>query len=124
MAMKTTRWTPDTCGCVLEYSWDDALRPDQRVHSHAQTVRTCAAHSGASGAALMATVVGENQRKNQAFALAQEIRADLQPDDYRWIFRPDRTLEVEVDRLTLAERTALTTELTARLGSGVVVRER
>ena len=40
MTVKTTRWSPDTCGCVLEYSWDDALPQEARVHVYADTVRT------------------------------------------------------------------------------------
>lgn len=41
----TTTWRPDTCGCVLEYKWDDALNEDQRVHTPTENTVYCAAHS-------------------------------------------------------------------------------
>ena len=33
MAIKTTTWSPDTCDCVLHYSWDDEVPQDERVHT-------------------------------------------------------------------------------------------
>lgn len=32
MPFRTTRWEPDTCDCVVEYDWDDAVSQDTRVH--------------------------------------------------------------------------------------------
>lgn len=32
MALRTTRWKPDTCGCVIVYEWDDALDENARTH--------------------------------------------------------------------------------------------
>lgn len=41
--MTTNRWRPDTCGCILEYSFDADLPPMEQVHTP-QLVDPCLAH--------------------------------------------------------------------------------
>jgi hypothetical protein len=68
MVQKVTRWSPDTCDCVIEYSWDDAVPQEQRVHTVSRIVQKCSTHAklGLSDAHHFAHVLAENQRKNQA----------------------------------------------------------
>ena len=28
-----TQWSPDTCGCVVTYTWDRDIPQEQRVHT-------------------------------------------------------------------------------------------
>jgi hypothetical protein len=30
---KITTWSPDTCGCIISYSWDSTLSEDERIHT-------------------------------------------------------------------------------------------
>lgn len=80
--LRTTQWRPDTCGCVLEYEWDDATTEDARVHTPIVAV-PCPAHMTHADAAAKgvtnpaararrkaegahAQVLKENQGKNRA----------------------------------------------------------
>lgn len=38
------RWYPDTCGCVIEYEWDDSEPEDKRTHRVVRFVKVCDAH--------------------------------------------------------------------------------
>lgn len=31
--IRVNSWSPDTCGCIVLYSWDDAVPAEERVHS-------------------------------------------------------------------------------------------
>lgn len=33
MAIKITTWRPDTCNCVIHYSWDDSVIAEQQVYT-------------------------------------------------------------------------------------------
>jgi hypothetical protein len=44
MVIITNRWSPDTCGCELEYKWDNEQTEDTRVHNFARIVKACDAH--------------------------------------------------------------------------------
>jgi hypothetical protein len=101
MAIKRTRWTPDTCGCVLEYEWDDALPVDARVHRavdavpcaiHASIHQARAARAGEAHRHLHATVVEENRRKNQTLAALAEAGHDVA--GLGWHFDQTRTLRI------------------------------
>lgn len=32
--IQTTTWRPNTCKCVISYTWDDAVPPALRVHTY------------------------------------------------------------------------------------------
>ena len=73
MTKHVTRWSPDTCGCQLEYEWDDNDPPERRSHNLFDFVHRCPAHS----ASLIAddsegynAVKDENTRKNIAYSEA------------------------------------------------------
>lgn len=74
--LKLTRWSPDTCGCRIEYAWDPALPVVQRVHIPV-SVDPCERHAHLSEQAqrratpsmgheeIYAAVLAENQAKNR-----------------------------------------------------------
>jgi hypothetical protein len=66
MATKITRYKPDTCECILEYSWDDTTTEDQRVHTPTSIVQKCAAHQTIPDTPTVfnTVVMDENPRKN------------------------------------------------------------
>ena len=67
MTIKTTRYSPDTCACVIDYTWDDTTTEDQRVHTLSNYVNKCAAHSSlATDQQRWNAVFEENPRKNLA----------------------------------------------------------
>lgn len=44
MVINITRWSPDTCGCVIDVSWDDSVPGEQRKTEHYATVEVCPIH--------------------------------------------------------------------------------
>lgn len=62
--MKITRWSPDTCECVIEYEWDETLSQDDRVHTQKKIINTCADHVGVTDT-LYTVLDFETRRKNQ-----------------------------------------------------------
>jgi len=71
MTTKTTRWSPDTCSCVIEYTWDDTLTEDQRVHT-LKTISKCSNHSALNDDTAYSSVLEENPRKNIAHQLVMD----------------------------------------------------
>lgn len=43
--IKKTLWSPDTCGCVLEYEWDDSVPTEERTHTPTRATKICAEHT-------------------------------------------------------------------------------
>ncbi len=76
-----TRWRPDTCGCVVEYTDPNDL-PGSSV-----VITTCPEHTGVSGAALVSAVHQENRRKNLALPELL-IGLGLDPADPLTAFTP------------------------------------
>ena len=68
MTINTTRWSPDTCDCVIEYTWDDSLPNDQIVLTPTNIINVCPFHTAfaTSPANLYAVLTEENPRKNIA----------------------------------------------------------
>ncbi len=66
MVINITRWSPDTCDCVIEYSWDSTQPESTRVHNLSTIVSKCPAHSSLSDSQVYSIVLEENPRKNQA----------------------------------------------------------
>ncbi len=119
-----TTWHPDTCGCVIDYEWDDAIPHDQRVHTAVKT-ELCEAHKGIGSDKRLAheTVVDENQRKNKTLAKIQENFPDsvnevTQPDgqvhktfkpghEPEWHFDENRKLIVKMPKFDAAKKQQL-----------------
>jgi len=103
MAKKITRWSPDTCDCVIEYAWDDTVPQDERTHTFHKLVRQCDDHAGIEAPQEVHDhVLAENQTKNMLHSAViahvprlahEDVDANgnkvpvLHPTvDYRWSF--------------------------------------
>lgn len=67
MAIKVTRWNPDTCECIIDYSWDDTTSEDDRVVTPTTIVQRCTAHENLQEGDVNThfnSVTDENRRKN------------------------------------------------------------
>lgn len=123
--LRTTRWSPDTCGCVLEYEWDDALEGSDRVHTFKKVVKLCPEHErlGLQGKPVYDRVMEENRGKNNAWGLlVQEL--NLTHEDlakYVWFFDESRQLQVSVTNPIAAEKKQeIQDKLDTLLGEGKV----
>ncbi len=68
MTLHTTRWRPDTCTCIIEYSWEDTAPEEQRTHSVHRVTNKCEAHKNLNDKEIYAAVTEENPRKNLALS--------------------------------------------------------
>lgn len=117
--MKTTRWTPDTCDCVLEYEWDETKSQSERTHAFKNVVKKCDAHQNSQQP--YDTVKEENERKNKFYAeiienLSTAVEEKTQEDgsvvkdfkkgkDFKWSFDENRKLIVELKGFSATEKT-------------------
>jgi len=101
MVMKVTRWSPDTCECVIEYEWDDETEENKRVHKPVRIVHDCGVHGLKTLKEHHDAVVEENVRKNQAGQLA---KTKLGIDDFAyadiWAFDENRVLHIKASKHT------------------------
>lgn len=114
----TTRWSPDTCDCVLEYEWDDVVPESERTHTPTSVVNTCSAHTSLSGVAgKYNQVLSENQTKNKAIdEIIQnfpEVRKEVTDKDgtrfelkdeieCKWSFDENRKLGLDFEGVVLS----------------------
>lgn len=77
MALRTQRWSLDTCDCVYDQQYDDADYAGTNVVTN--HVRVCAAHQAIAFAPDRPThAIIQNKRKNRVFARLQEaFESDL-----------------------------------------------
>jgi hypothetical protein len=64
----TTRWSPDTCSCVIDYTWDDTVPDNERTHNLSNVIERCPAHQALSDNDTFSSLMDENPRKNIALA--------------------------------------------------------
>lgn len=123
---KTTRWRPDTCGCVLEYDWDDEAPFDPVTNWTA--VKSCDAHAGTEHLE-QTTVLKENQHKNRIvnelvsefpqlrrkrFNMETgEVEEEMDPNKLRWSFNDQRELVVSLPTLPEPAKASLKAALEA-----------
>lgn len=122
--IKVTRWSPDTCGCKIEYEWDTELDGLQRVHTWVNTVRTCAAHTAHSGPPLYVVVHEENTRKNWMLGILEASFPEMPKggEQYAWSFDADRVLHVQLPKGTTGtQRNQMKAAADIQFGPGLVV---
>lgn len=90
--IKTTRWRPDTCECVLEYSWDDSVSQNKREHINPVAVQTCEAHKALASHSAKYTAVSEESTNRQK--ALEIIKASL-PDHVQERTQDDGTVVTE-----------------------------
>lgn len=106
--LRVTQWSPDTCGCVLEYSWDDTLDENTRVHKFSKAISLCRHHKTQLPNGAYDQVLSENTRKNKVFGKAQEIKPSLVVQDYIWSFDDKRKLKAGfIGKLNASEKAQL-----------------
>lgn len=66
MAIKINAWKPDTCGCILHYSWDDSVAQEDIVTTFFAVEKVCKDHVG---------IVTQAQAKAQTKSLS--AKADM-----------------------------------------------
>ncbi len=120
MSKQVTRWSPDTCGCVVEYAWDSEHPQETREHTLHKVVRKCTRHASMPDAAVYAQLTEENPRKNRVRELildsvpalvtmrmqanGEEV-ADFHPDKpFAYEFDSEHVLHVRVNGMTAAAR--------------------
>lgn len=112
---KITRWRPDTCGCIIEYEWDDSEAEDSRTHTlRSESSIPCAIHA-ADGEELMNVVLTENQTKNQVRQSLLHEAASLRKNDaefrdgveFQYSFNENRQLVVDLVGATALEKVAM-----------------
>lgn len=119
---RVTRWSPDTCGCVLECKWDDSIDPLLRTHTLSKVIKRCSIHRASNP--IWDVVTEENTRKNMTFGKIQELKPALKSGDYHWTFDKDRVLVVDIIStgvsLTPTEKTQLESNINSNLGTNKV----
>lgn len=127
----TTRWSPDTCGCVIEYEWDDTLPDEARVHTDKSIVK-CQYHSGLDDVSAHAKVKKENTSKNIAHGhildISPELTQDVTDKDgnihkefksgirYDWSFDADRNLVIYLVGATKKQKDDALNSVKVKLG--------
>ena len=135
---KTTKWRPDTCGCEIEYQWDDSLSQEARIHTVSNVVKKCDVHSTTpSKEDHYNKVLEENQRKNKVYGKLLEIptaTVDVtQPDGstikdlkstvkFDWSFDVDRNLMVTLTGLNTSEKNSLKNSVNTLFGTRVTIK--
>ena len=84
--IRTTRWSPDSCGCSMEYTWDDAVPDNARIHTFKAAPVICPAHQAiATPLACYNAVLGENVLKNRVFDTARAALNVPIPTQADWV---------------------------------------
>src|SRR5438128_1805862 len=110
--INVTRWRPDTCDCVIEYSWDSESNEDERVHTYHDSHTTCDDHRTHHKKAKHFEVVQEeNQRKNKAHGEWKKLHPEVNDDDFKFSFDGQRKLHVSYKGLTAKTKKDLEAKL-------------
>lgn len=140
MVIKITSWTPDTCECQLQYSWDSDAPGDQRTHTFVGASKICDAHKGVRASTYFDTILGESRMKNhtlqqildshpEVVALDENENKVLKKGvEYQWRWtgaNEDRVLVASLigNTPTLSEMSVIQDALTTEFGAGKVVLE-
>jgi len=115
---RITRWSPDTCGCVLEYEWDDALPNDQEPVLR-KVVKRCSEHTE-DGEALYNRVLQENRLKNQSIGELMRANPEIEHREYTWWFDTGRNLKINLPEKLSGKKNVLKGLLNSKFGAGKV----
>jgi hypothetical protein len=117
--IKTTRWRPDTCGCLIEYTWDTDAPAGAKIYTPT-FCEPCRAHLQlATLDGRYAAVVAENTKKNTTIARLVDSGVIESADQASWEFSEKRRLSVAVQGVKVADALV---EL-AGLGVGVTAKD-
>ena len=126
-----TRWSPDTCDCIVEYSWDTEVSEDQRVHTPTNVIRKCEEHKDEADSNIHAIVNEENPRKNKLMSRLEQFTELVQSNPggsvqirgnlVSWKYNAARILEVTISGLTAQKKAQAQTWANTNLGAGKVI---
>lgn len=128
-----TRWSPDTCGCVLEYEWDTELPEDQRVHTPRPPVKVCDEHKANPKVEVHNKVHEENTRKNIVLdEIVKAIPSHAKLDDkgntvpdldkINWSFDVNRKLKIELKGAKAKDKTDVKVMLDTKFANKVDIK--
>jgi hypothetical protein len=126
MAIITNIWSPDTCGCQIEFTWDDTQDPVVRAHVFSRTIVACVAHAPTAGLSThYDTVLDRNRRKNLTFAQLLTVLASVTADQYATLWSYDAAQNVLTVNGTAAglsanQRNNLQNKCNTQFGAGKV----
>lgn len=126
--MQTTRWSPDTCDCVIVYEWDRDLDPSMRTHNVKRIDRACESHKSLTPQDIWNYVMNENVRKNDAIdAMKSYLKIDSeQSSPFTWRFEgpgDHRILHISLPTLEAPQKVTAQQTLDDLVGLGLVVVE-
>lgn len=146
MAIQKTTWSPDTCDCEIEYTWDDTIPQEERTHTVSFVNKSCQNHRNLlpNQVVTYSCVLDENQKKNKSLQTALETApqqlADVftDPDsgtqyyvlknDIAFTFSlsgtaPNRVLTIQFIGVSLNnnQKNAIQNKLNQIFGTGVVI---
>lgn len=139
MTIKITRWTNDTCGCVIDYTWDDALPPESITTNLSNVIEKCPNHSSLpNNIDVWNSILDENPRKNISYQSLLDNGPSTIYDivngnrvlkvglNYNFSFSgtvPNRILNISITGTTLtnAQKNTIQGALNTRFGTGKVV---
>lgn len=114
--LKTQRWFPDTCGCIIDSEWDDSVaNPDNTLNK----IIKCPAHYLLTDNIAYVKVQVENKLKNIVFNLVLSLAPALTYDDYQWLFDKQRVLQITIP-VTSNQKTQLQKQCDNQFGKGQV----
>jgi hypothetical protein len=126
-----TQWSPDTCGCVIQYFNDDL--------THCATVQACPKHQNFSGQAHLDAVTAHNRKRNNVHAwmkqqasrwgitlLKHQRGYDVLPFLLNYDFSStspdvDPVIAKALAALSASKKQQIQSDLNAQFGVGVVV---
>lgn len=134
--IKTTTWHPDTCDCIIEYTWDTEESEEVRTHDYKRVTRACAVHAGlVDGKKIHDEVKDENFRKNMVLhevtSKHASLRNEILDDDGNvtghvpnenavgWRFDENRKLIVSIkgERLNSGQKKTLKDDVAKKFDS-------
>lgn len=122
--MKVTRWSPDTCGCVIDYQWDEKLPEKARVHQLKAVIKRCPAHQGLNDAEIFDALMEENPRKNYTLGMIADELLPNGTDEEKQILMSETHWEFDQNRqlnITLPQAVANVPEV-ARAKAAIAAR--
>jgi len=127
VSIHINQWTPDTCKCTLEFSWDDS-NPD--VITPTRIVRACSIHADMAfndHTDHFNFVQTENKRKNITLGeLLEKAATIMENRGYAFSYTDTvaggaRQLVITVNGISNAQRRTLETLADNKLGIGTVI---
>lgn len=124
--IRKTQWSPDTCGCILEYSWDDTQDENIRVHKFSKVIVLCDYHKTLAPNNAYDQVLSENTRKNMVWGIIEDLKTKagekdaiqtITIEDYTWSFDASRKLKVGfLGKLKAGEKSELQSLCNTKFG--------